>query len=79
MYGSKYCTIYSLHNVGVEFPVHRPVGVVGVYADDCEEFIQKIDQINKTVRVLDENGDDMIIRYTNFDYLRENYRMGLEE
>lgn len=72
-------TYYSLHNVGEEFPVHRPVGVVGVYADDCEEFIQKIDQINKTIRVLDENGDDMIIRYTNFDYLRENYRMGLEE
>ena len=35
--------------------------------------------IVKTIRVLDENGDDMIIRYTNFDYLRENYRMGLEE
>lgn len=72
-------TYYSLHHVGEEFPIHRPVGVVGVYAKDCEEFINKIDCINNTINVLDENGEDMIIRYTNFDYLRENYRKGLEE
>ena len=65
--------------MGEEFPIHRPVGVVGVYAKDCEEFINKIDCINNTINVLDENGEDMIIRYTNFDYLRDNYRKGLEE
>lgn len=72
-------TYYSLHHVGEEFPIHRPVGVVGVYAEDCEEFIKKIDCINNTINVLDENGEDMIIRYTNFDNLRDNYRKGLEE
>lgn len=72
-------TYYSLHRVGEEFPIHRPVGVVGVYAEDCEEFIKKIDCINNTINVLDENGEDMIIRYTNFDYLRDNYKKGLEE
>lgn len=70
---------YSLHNIGEEFPIHRPVGVFGVYADNCEEFIEKIKAINKTVSIVDENGEDMIIRYTNFDYLRDNYKKGLEE
>lgn len=70
---------YSLHSEGETFPKHRPVGVVGVFANNCEEFCEKIDRINKTVKVLDENGEDMIIRYTDFDYLRKNYQRGLEE
>ena len=70
---------YSLHHEGEKFPKHRPVGVVGVFANNCEEFCEKIDKINKTISVLNENGEDMIIRYTDFDYLRENYQRGLEE
>ena len=55
------------------------MGVVGVFANGCEEFCEKIDKINKTISVLNENGEEMIIRYTNFDYLRNNYQRGLEE
>ncbi len=69
---------YSLHSVGEDFPVHRPVGVVGISADDCDSLCNKIEQINAAISILDENGENMIIRYTDFDYLKENYRKGLE-
>lgn len=69
---------YSLHSVGEDFPVHRPVGVVGISADDCDSLCNKIEQINVAISILDENGENMIIRYTDFDYLKENYRKGLE-
>lgn len=72
-------TYHSLHQVGDDFPIHRPIGVFAVFAENCEEFCEKIDNINKTIRVLDEEGNDMIIRYTDFDYLRSNYLKGLEE
>ena len=64
--------------MGEDFPVHRPVGVVGISADDCDSLCNKIEQINAAISILDENGENMIIRYTDFDYLKENYRKGLE-
>jgi len=70
---------YSLHRVGEKFPEHRPLGVVGVYADSCDEFCKKIDKINKTISILDEDGNDVIIRYTDFEYLKETYKKGLSE
>ncbi len=72
-------TFYSTHQVGEEFPIHRPVGVIGVVADNCDEFCKKIEKINRLVNVIDDNGNDMIIRYTDFNYLKEQYRRGLIE
>lgn len=68
---------YSLHSVGEEFPVHRPVGVVGIYADNIEDFCKKIQLVNNAIKILDENGDNMIIRYTDLDYLMRVYNNGI--
>lgn len=68
---------YSLHSVGEEFPIHRPVGVVGIYADNIEDFCKKIQLVNNTIKILDENGDNMIIRYTDLDYLMRVYNNGI--
>lgn len=70
---------YSLYQVGEEFSIHRPLGVIGIYAENCEEFCNKIIKINNTISIIDENGSDVIIRYTNVDYLKCNYKKGLEE
>lgn len=72
-------SFYTVHHVGEHFGEHRPLGVVSVFADSIDEFCEKIDTINQTVKILDENGQDVIIRYTDFDYLRSVYRRGLEE
>ena len=72
--GIGFCT---LHQVGETFVEHRPLGVVTVEADDCEDFCSKIDKINKTISIIDENNEDVIIRYTDFDYLRRIYEGAL--
>lgn len=69
---------FSLHQEGEEFPEHRPIGVVGIVADSIDEFCGKIQTVNDTIEILDENGENMIIRYTDFEYLKNNYRKGLE-
>ena len=64
---------YTLYHVGENFQAHMPLGVVSVVAEDCEDFCRKIDQINRTISITDESGEDVIIRYTDFDYLRKTY------
>lgn len=70
---------YTQHHVGETFPERRPLGVVGINADTIDEFCEKIDKVNKTISILDENGEDVIIRYTDFDYLRNVYENGLNQ
>lgn len=70
---------YTLHYVGETFPEHRPLGVVGINADTIDEFCEKIDKVNKTISILDENGEDVIIRFTDFDFLRKSYYSGLKQ
>ena len=65
---------YTQHHVGESFVEHRPLGVVTVAAENCEDFCEKIDRINKTISITDESGEDVIIRYTDFDYLRKTYK-----
>ena len=65
---------YTQHHVGETFVVHRPLGVITVVAEDCDDFCKKIDLINKTISITDENGEDVIIRYTDFDYLKQTYK-----
>lgn len=70
---------HTMHHVGESFPKHRPLGVVTVVAEDCEEFCCKINQINKTISIIDQDGEDVIIRYTDFDYLKKTYEGALEK
>ena len=37
-----------------------------------------IQKVNETVRIVNTDGHDVLIRYTDFDYLRRTYREGLE-
>lgn len=72
-------SFYSQFVVGDEFQEHSPIGVFSVYADNVDDFCWKIDQINHLVRVEDEEGEDVIIRYTDFDYLKRTYKKGISE
>lgn len=38
---------------------------------NCEEMCQVIQTINDTVKIFDENGEDIVIRYDDFDALRQ--------
>lgn len=64
---------FSLNQIGDHFDYHRPLGVIVFHADNIDDYCRKIEIINETVSLKDAEGDDVIIRYTDFDYLREIY------
>lgn len=64
---------FSLNQIGDHFAYHRPLGVIVFHADNIDDYCLKIEKINNTVSLKDAEGNDVIIRYTDFDYLREIY------
>lgn len=72
-------TYYSAHKVGSSVDYHRTIGVFSFTTDSIDEFCELIDKINKTLIIENEKGEDMIIRYTDFDYLKTQYYKGLKE
>lgn len=64
--------------VGEEIGQYRPAGVITFATENCEEMCQLIQKVNETVHVYNENNEDVIIKYTDFDYLREVYQAGLD-
>lgn len=63
---------------GDTFGKNRVCGNILFTATDCDEMCDFIDVINRNVHFMDENGDDVIIKYTDFDYLKKIYEQGLE-
>lgn len=79
----KICNIPGIHisfrhQVGEKVDKYRAMGNITFAANNCDEMCKKIEEINKTVFLLNEHGDDMIIKYTDFDYLKRVYQEGLE-
>lgn len=56
---------------------HKAIAAIAFCTDNCENLCRSIELINSTVHVFDENGEDIIIKYTNFDYLKKVYYEGL--
>lgn len=53
------------------------IGVVRIYGTDCDDLCRKIEQVNQSLRILDENGDDLILKFDDFASLKEEYQKGL--
>ena len=68
----------SLAAPGDPIRPYGPLGCILFTTDDCEEMLALIQKVNETVRILNTDGHDVLIRYTDFDYLRRTYREGLE-
>lgn len=68
---------FSLNQIGDHFAMHRPLGVLVFTADTIDDYCSNIDEINRTLSMKDEEGDDVIIRYTDFGYLKKIYQDGL--
>ena len=63
---------------GCSCKAFRAIGTITYTADNIDEFCELIKFVNETVHVYDENGEDLIIKYTDFDYLKRVYYEGLK-
>ena len=55
------------------------MGVIRAYGATCEEMIEKIDAINKNLRILNKEGEDLILYFTDFDAVRRDFQLGVDD
>lgn len=65
-------------NVGDKEDIYRPLGSITFTSKNCDELAKMVDLINKTVHIYDENGEDVIIKFTDMDKVKRIYQDGLE-
>lgn len=70
--------VETLHQIGDTIALHRPLANVCFTTDTIEEMCDMIDMVNKKVKFLNEKGEDTVIKYTDFGYLKQVYKEGLE-
>lgn len=63
---------------GKEIEAYDYMIVIAFDAENCKEMCRTIEMINRTVKVLDENGSDLTIYYTDTDRLLKMYQTGRE-
>lgn len=72
-------TVRSIASVGGKIEKYHPLGNIRFVSPNCEEMCKFIRVINDKVKILNEDGEDVIIKYTDFDYLNSVYQKGLHE
>ncbi len=70
-------TVDSLARVGDEIHPYEPLGDILFDTDDCEGTCRFIQLVNDTVKITNTEGENVLIYYTDFDYLRKEYEQGL--
>ena len=71
-------TVDSLAAVGDPIRPYGPIGCILFTTDNAEETFELIRRVNDTVRVTNTKGENVLIYYDDFDYLRRVYQEGLE-
>ena len=70
--------VETLHQIGDNIALHRPLANICFTTDTIDEMCEMIDMVNKKVHFLNEKGEDTVIKYTDYDYLKRVYQEGLE-
>ena len=65
------------HKMGDTVKKHTSIGNIMFTADNCQQMCEMIGMVNRNIRILNENGEDIVIKYTDFDYLQKIYNEGL--
>ena len=58
---------------GSKFTAHQYLLTFTFTGDDVEYTCEMIDKINKSIKVITEDGEDAVMRFTDFDELRRIY------
>lgn len=66
-------------NVGDYRAIYGRTITIQFSSADCDELCEKVKMINQLIEIKNENGEDMLIRFTDFDTLKDAYRQSLAE
>lgn len=70
--------VEMLSRPGEEISKYESVGVVTFSTENFEQMQKLIELVNDKIHVYNEKDEDVIIKYTDFEYLREIYQEGLK-
>ena len=55
------------------------MGLLGIYGSDIEEVCDRLKKINALLYTRNNAGENMFIKFDDYDSLREEYYAGLEQ
>lgn len=64
---------------GDEVRQYQLMGRIAFSAQDCDGMLETLRAINQTLRILDEDDDDLILPFTNYDAVSAIYEEGLAQ
>ena len=64
---------------GYHVSSHVCIGVIRIYGDNCNHLCESIANINKYLRIEDEFGENLIILFDDFNSVRSEYILGIEQ
>lgn len=75
----------SLQNVSIDMPKrvgdsfrgYMTVALISIYGKDCDELVSTLKIVNEAFKVFDENGDNILIYYTDYEHIFSTYKEGL--
>lgn len=79
--------VLALPGVNVDMPKREGgavrdyacMGLLGIYAKDCDALCDTLKKINETLKIEDTNGENLIIRFTDYEILKKEYKEGLAD
>ncbi len=60
--------------IGKHIDIYRYGAIVTFYSDDIEQMIADIKYIDSKVKILDQDGNDMLIHFDDFEKIRKIYK-----
>ena len=80
-------SVESLPGVFVDIPkregnqvrYHACMGLLGIYGQNIEEICDRLEQINHTLSTVNDEGENMFIRFDDYATLRNEYYAGLRQ
>lgn len=55
------------------------MGILGIYGKDIEEVCERLKEVNSLLYTRNDAGENMFIKFDDYDSLREEYYAGLEQ
>jgi hypothetical protein len=70
-------TVATVAKPGDAIEKYHSYGNVLFVSDDCEDMCRMIELINNTIHIINEREEDVVIKYTDSNYLKSIYQKGL--
>ena len=79
--------IESMENVDLDLPKREGgkivpganMGLIRAYCKSMEEMVEVYKKVNSVFSVLDENGENMFVRFTGYDQMLDDFNAGLSQ